>query len=283
MSSEIAYQLGYHPIKGLKGAPRGNLPGPAPRPVQLAMAQLVINEDYQRGVSDKGIKLILGMAAAWDWGAYKAPTVCPTDEPDIYEVVDGQHTAIAAATNGNIPFLPCLIHDLATLADKARGFIGINTRRIQLTALDIYSAQVAAQDPAAIDLECALVATGCRLLAHPRSEYRPGDTVAIKTLLALAGRGGQARVERVLRICLAVGSMPIASSLIKALDVVLPHAADADVDRKVVDYLILRGVFEEESHARVATPKGGRSYETFADRISSGIGLRQRLGLEKKK
>ena len=87
------------------------------------------DEEYQRELSSKSIRQIRKIAANWDWSAFKAPSVARTDDPDLYEVVDGQHTAIAAATNGNVGFLPCLLMDADTLAQQWFDLWGIGTMR----------------------------------------------------------------------------------------------------------------------------------------------------------
>lgn len=262
--------LGYHKIEALKPGVHGNDPGPAPEVLFLSVDQLVINEDYQRELSKPSRRLIRKIAANWDWGSYKAPSVCATEEDGVYEVVDGQHTAIGAATNGNIPFLPCLKGAAATLAAKAKGFLGINQNRIALTAAAVFNAQVAAQDEAAIAVEVAMSSVCCSLLhvPPPNGGWKVGDTMAVGTLMNLARARGQARVALVLKIAKDAHAAPISSALVKALDIALPLEPTPDAINRVTATLRGQGCGRLELICKSRTPHGRRVYEALADTIS---------------
>lgn len=253
----------------------GNEPGAAPEIAFLEPRQLVVNDDYQRDLSKSSLRQIRKMAAAWDWSSFKAPNVARTDDPDVFEVVDGQHTAIAAATNGNIPFLPCLISDAASLKEKAQGFLGINTNRLALTRDAIYNAQVAAQDESAIAVECAMSAAGVRLLAvpPPNGKYKVGDTMAVGSLLDLAKRRGGDHLTMLLKVIVSAQAAPVSATMLKALDVALPLHASEEVQNRVMVILRGQGVGRFEMIAKSRTPHGRRAYETLADMISDAAKL----------
>ncbi len=61
---------------------------------------LLVDERYQRGLSERSIKLIRKIVSEWDWRAFKPPVV--VDVGAGLEVIDGQHTAIGAATHGGM-------------------------------------------------------------------------------------------------------------------------------------------------------------------------------------
>jgi len=261
---------GYRPIVALDEKIAGNEPGPAPEIQFLEPRQLVVNEDYQRDLSKASIRQIRKMAAGWDWASFKAPSVARTDDPNVFEVVDGQHTAIAAASNGNIPFLPCLIMDAETLAQKASGFLGINQNRIALTPAAIYAAQVAAQDDDAIAVECAMSDAKVSLLAlpPPKGTFMVGDTMAIGTMLSIARSRGQARLTALLKIGVAARAAPVSSGLLKALDIAMPLEPTPEITNRVVAILGGQGVGRLEMIAKNRTPHGRRGYETLADMIA---------------
>lgn len=261
---------GFRKIAPLPDKIVGNEPGPAPEIAFLEPRQLVVNDDYQRDLSRSGIRQIKGMAANWDWSSFKAPNVARTEDPDVFEVVDGQHTAIAAASNGNIPFLPCLIMDAETVAQKAKGFIGINTNRLALTPVAIYTARVAAQEEDAIAVECAMSEAKVSLLALPPANgaYLPGDTQAIGSMIAIAKARGQARLTALLKVGVAARAAPLSSCLLKALDIALPLDASPDIVNRVVAILGGQGVSRFEMIAKNRTAHGRRTYETLADMIA---------------
>lgn len=261
---------GFRNIEPLAEGQVCNDPGPPPEILFLSPDQLVVNEDYQRDLSRASIRQIRNMAGAWDWCSFKAPNVARTDDPNIFEVVDGQHTAIAAATNGNVHFLPCLVMSAETLKEKATGFLGINRNRIALTKVAIYGAQVAAQDDTAIAVEAAMSRVGVNLLSMPPSKggFKVGDTMAVATLLEIAKRGGEDRLATILQIAKEAQAAPISSSVLKALDIALPPDPPVDMTNRVMTVLRGQGVNRLEMICKSRTPAGRRAFETFADTIS---------------
>lgn len=259
-----------------------NDPGDPPEFLLLRPDQLVVNEEYQRSLSKASLEMIKAAAHEFDWDSYKALNVAKTDHPDVYEVVDGQHTAIAAKTNGRVPFLPCLLQRGTTLRDKARGFLGINTKRIAMTPVSIFHAQVAAQDDAAIAVENAMSRAGAKLLpiAHmDRRKYAVGETIAVGTMMSVAKKNGDARLSIVLRVAVLAKAAPISSILIKALNEVVPLES-TEADRKaIVEALIKQGIGRLEVVSSADTEAGGRSFEVMADKIADAAGLpRMRRG-----
>lgn len=262
-----------------------NAPGGAPEILYLEPKQLVVNEDYQRTITKAGMRQIRKMARAWDWCAFKAPNVARTDQADIFEVVDGQHTAIAAVTNGSIPFLPCLVMTAETLQQKANGFLGINRDRIALTKTAIFFAQLAAQDEAAITVFTALSQADCKLLEVPPQfqQWKIGDTLAVGTLLDIAKKRGEARLIMLLKLLREAQAQPVSSMSLKALDLALPLNLTDEVRNRMMVTLRSQGVGRLEMIAKKRTPPGKRSYETLADTLSDLSKLPyQRMGFIKR-
>lgn len=249
---------------------RGNNPGPVPEVKFLSPEQLVINEEYQRDLSGTSILQIKKMATNFDWRSYKAITVAPTDEPGIYEVVDGQHTAIAAATNGNVPFLPAILMDAKTLEDKAGGFLGINRNRIALTPAAIYAAEVAAKDELAVCVEEALQETGAVILPlpKPKGKWKVGETIAIGAMKEIVRQYDQKRLVRVINILMEAQAAPITACLLKGVNLALPPYEMSDVDNRVMT------VIHTQTPARLEIIAAGRKvgkdqkFQTLADMLA---------------
>jgi len=70
--------------------------------------------------------------AGWDWAKFKAPVAVMTDAG--LELIDGQHTAIAAATHPEIATIPVMIVDVDKRAERAAAFIGHNRDRVAVDA-----------------------------------------------------------------------------------------------------------------------------------------------------
>ena len=69
--------------------------GAVPECVMVDPSALYVEEQYQRNLADKSIKLIRRMVRTWNW-AHMKPPICVRSGDKLF-VVDGQHTAIAAA------------------------------------------------------------------------------------------------------------------------------------------------------------------------------------------
>lgn len=272
------------PIVALSHVGKCNDPGLAPEVVHLTLSQLRVNDEYQRSLSKASLSRIRKMAKAWDWSSYKAVTVARTDDEAVFEIIDGQHTAMAAASNGSVHILPCLLVSAATLQEKARSFIGINTAKVGLTPANIYKGQVAAEDPVAVAVSKALEATGCRVVDLPpaKGQYAVGDTMAIGTLLMIAKARGGERLTTLLEMCKAAGCVPIGSKMVKALNLALPlepKAADA-AKAPLIRIVKGQGAARLEMIANARTGAGGRDYETLADMLAEMAKLPgMRLGL----
>jgi hypothetical protein len=261
----------YRKIVSIEGVGPCDDPGRAPEIIYPTLDQLVVNEEYQRGLSKASYRQIKRMAREWDWSSFKAPNIAKTDDPKVFEVIDGQHTAIAAASNGNIVIIPCLLVPAESLKQKAKSFLGINMAKIGLTSAAIYNAKLAAGDEVATTVQVALNAANCRLLAVPpqSGKYLIGDTMAVGTMGQIAKQKGGTRLKRLLTISKEAGGAPIPSMLLKALDLALPRDCDPAIAARVTQVLGGQGIGRLEIIARSRTPKGARAYETLADMIST--------------
>jgi hypothetical protein len=72
---------------------------------------LFVDPAYQRDVSERGLSQIRRMIESFDWAKFKPP-ICAYAETDgrtVLKVLDGQHTAIAAASNPFVSQIPVVI------------------------------------------------------------------------------------------------------------------------------------------------------------------------------
>ena len=180
---------------------------PPPKLAWLGLDQLVIDDSYQRGLSAASNALIRKLIGNWDWNCFKPLSVAPVGD-GLYEIVDGQHTALAAASHGSIETLPCLVLTAETREAKAAAFVGINADRIGLTPFALYRGRLAAGELEAVAVDAGVTAAGATLVERlqPNMEYAAGTVATVATLLQLARRGGKARVARLLRIAMGGAS-----------------------------------------------------------------------------
>ena len=208
--TDVTHSL--RPVRSLGDRPE-NMDAIANSPPEFAWVHidnLYVNESYQRELSQRSLRQIRKIAQFWDWAKVKSLSLAPS-EAGGYEIIDGQHTAIAAATRGDIPALPCLIQYGLSRADKAESFVGINTQKLQVTPQQVFWARVAAGDDDAIDLRDVVDASGGRILRYPPAQgrFQVGDIMALKALEVVFNHGGKAWVRRVVEICVAANMAPI--------------------------------------------------------------------------
>jgi hypothetical protein len=131
----------------LNGLEPGGTPRALPIFEWLDPGTLLIDDDYQRDSSERSLKLVRKIVNGWDWAKFKPP-VGVMVEAGI-ELIDGQHTAIGAATHPDIEKIPVMIVDVQEQAERASAFIGHNRDRVAVTASQLHIAAVAAGDPEA--------------------------------------------------------------------------------------------------------------------------------------
>ena len=87
----------------------------------VAPTDLLVDDAYQRGISPKSEALIRRIVRTWSWSKFKPP-VCARVDGRLH-VIDGQHTAIAAASHGGIQAIPVIVVAIPEMADRARAFV----------------------------------------------------------------------------------------------------------------------------------------------------------------
>lgn len=185
---------------------------------------LLVDDAYQRDLSRGSVELIRKIVRGWDWARFKPPVVAET--PSGLEVIDGQHTAIAAATHGGLGKIPVMVVRAAEVSDRARAFVGHNRDRLALSQVNIHYANVAAGDEDALTVQQVCDRAGVKLLRYPpgNGEFRPGDTLAIAAIRALVNRRGAMGARVVLQVLAGAHCAPVRADGIKAVDTLLYDA-----------------------------------------------------------
>lgn len=253
-------------------------PLPAPECVALAteppeltwvpISALRVDEAYQRGLSERSRRLINRIAADWNWHQVKALSVAPL-EGGLFEVIDGQHTATAAATRGDIERLPCLVTVDCRGTQRARAFVGINQQRLGMTSTQVFWAEIAGGVEEAEGILRAVEGGGGRILkAVPKDGYQVGQTMAVGALRAVYCAEGGDRLLQVVRVAVAAELAPLTANFIKALRIVLfsPEYKGEMTQAKIADAIRREGAEALDDAASL-------------DRIDSGLPLTQCLAV----
>ena len=215
------------PIAAMKfpGLIPGQVGKDVPEFIWIDPAKLLVDETYQRELSRKSLDLISRIITKWDWARMKPPVVALTD--DGYEVIDGQHTAIAAATHPGIKEIPVMVVGADDLSQRAAAFVGHNRDRIALSQIQIHYANVLAGDEDALTVQQVCERAGCTLVRYPpgnTSQFKPGDTIAIASIRGLVNRRGAMGARIVLQVLADAHCAPVRADAIKAVDTLLHDA-----------------------------------------------------------
>lgn len=213
------------PIKNLANlaAPIRNAP---PTMLWVKPAELWVDETYQRALSRKSMALLTKIVSAWNWTHYKCPVVVRDEASGRLDLVDGQHTAIAAATHPDIEQIPVMVVTADQVSDRARAFLAHNRDRIAVSALQLYHSSVVAKDSEAMEVERVCAAAGVRILrTQPPSAtgYQAGETTALGSIKGLIRKRGAEHAIFVLATLREAGRAPIRADEMKALSTAFEH------------------------------------------------------------
>ena len=204
----------------------GTPPTDRPELTWIDPAELVVDEAYQRDLSDKSVRLIRRIVENWDWRKFKPPVVAWTDAG--LEVLDGQHSATAAVCHPGIDTIPVVVVDATEQQDRASAFIGHNRDRIAVTAAQLQAAAVTAGDKDALATESACRLAQVRLLRIPPSNgrFQPRDTIAASQIAQTVRRRGIDKSAEILTVLALAEFAPIQASHIKAVEMILSDEAN---------------------------------------------------------
>lgn len=217
------------------------IPGVEPGPIEAISpqfelcgpAELYVDESYQRNLSEKSINLIRRIVAEWSWRAFKPPICVRVD--GLLHVIDGQHTAIAAATHPSISAIPVMVVPPGDRADRAVAFVRHNRDRIAVSPGQMHFALVAAGDETALTLQQICERAGARILKHPPpyARFKVGDVMCIGSLRTILARRFALGARRILSICVQGELAPVSAPALKAVEELLfgeHYAGQVDED-----------------------------------------------------
>lgn len=201
----------------------------SPSVENVAPTDLLVEPKYQRDLSGRSITLIRKIVTGWDWAKFKPPIVART-AAGLF-IIDGQHTAIAAATHSGISEIPVLIVGADEIEKRAESFVSHNRDRLVMSPLQVFHAEVTAGNQEAIDALEIIVGAGGNVprSTPPKGKAQPGDVVAVKELRKALKAKGRKIAERIMRIAVASDQTPIATTVILGLRYVLLEPRFAEI------------------------------------------------------
>jgi hypothetical protein len=225
------------PIPILTFPEHGDVAPVRPEFLWVHPSKLLVDESYQRTLSGNSTRLIRRIVKGWDWRRFKPPVVTASGYGETFAVIDGQHTACAAAAL-NIE-IPVMLVATDGIADQALSFVSHNTERTAVTPLQIHHARVAAGDEEALDVEAVCKRAGVTILRMPTSSYQVGDTMALASVQQLIRRYGVMKARQALEILVRAKMAPLTATMIKALGEVMFSAETAqEIDTERLELFI---------------------------------------------
>lgn len=193
--------------------------GAKPKLVWVAPTDLYVDATYQRGLSKQSLRLIRELVANFRWNRLKPPIV--VSDRDKWHIVDGQHTAIAAATV-KVPEIPVFVVEAKELVDRARAFVGHNTDRIVVSKINVYRALLAAGDPDAADVAAVCRRAGVTIREYSQvSAINVGDTKAVGLIYQFVKKRGVIKARATLETLVKAKLAPLGAAELRAADHIL--------------------------------------------------------------
>lgn len=157
-------------------------PGPAPVLNWIDIEKLVVDGEYQRGISRRGAANIALIAEHFDWSKF-APVIVAPVEGGLFAIVDGQHRTTAAMLRG-LTSVPCQIVQ-ADRAKQAAAYAAVNGNVTKTTYTQLFHAKIAAGDErtkivAAICLDASVNVIRTNTT---QSNMKVGQTSAVNALM----------------------------------------------------------------------------------------------------
>lgn len=193
------------------------LPDPGEVPVLdwIDKALITVDPLYQRPLDTERAATI---ARAFSWRSFGALVVVPSG--DGYHVTDGQHRLEAAKLHPKVTHVPAVIVQAETIQSEAGMFVDINKNRKNVSALELFFAELAAETGNAAETLAAARTAGIRIPKYP-GNYRSNDTVAVGVLQTLVSTYAGERVQMILTTVAAADFKPISAAQIKAVECLL--------------------------------------------------------------
>lgn len=247
---------------------------PVPDVRLVRPTDLQIESSYQRDLSGKSIKLIKKIVAGWDWAKFKPP-VCAESEVGLF-VIDGQHTAIAAATHPEIEKIPVMIVQAEAMERRADAFVAHNKDRLAMSAFQIFHAEVAAGDPVSVTVAAIADEVGAIIpRSQPMKGYaKAGQIVAIDGIKGFLRIDGAAMVRRVLNIAVKARLAPLSAMTARAIRMVCKDArfaAVAALDDSVIAAAVM-SIKNIDMAARIYASESGQGRDrACANMIAAAV------------
>lgn len=229
-------------------------PGEVPALDWLDKTLIDVDPTYQRSLDENRVQRIIDWFA---WDSFGAIVVASA-AGGRYHAIDGQHRLEAAKRHPMVSVVPAIIITTSGTAAEAENFVAINRDRKNVTPLDLYWAELAADDPEATTVAQVCERAGITIVRSTGGQTRAkvSETAAISAIRSLIDRRGAMRARQMLDVLAKAELKPIGAMQIKGVEVLLTDAEFADQLEPEAITEAIRGhalVIEDEANAFAAT------------------------------
>jgi len=217
-------------LEGLDAIPN-KISSVPPQTIEVRPEELWVDRRYQRShMSRKSINLIHKIVEGWDWTKFKPPVVT-RDSENRWIVIDGQHTAVAAATHPGIKTIPVMFVALKDVTEQAQSFIGHNLDRISVGQLELWHARKQAGDKLVLDAERIMRTHGVNVVRQIQGSahvWEANQTMATGVVLRILEKYGTAKFNQIVQFISKCGLSQIRSDHWKFATALLASSNEAD-------------------------------------------------------
>ncbi|MBY2918885.1 ParB N-terminal domain-containing protein [Rhizobium leguminosarum] len=173
-------------------------PGSAPILQWIDIANLVIDDSYQRELRRANWTSIRRIAANFRWAMFSPVFVSPV-EGGVFAIIDGQHRTHAAAMCG-FSQVPCQVVQM-TREEQASSFATVNGAVTKVTPYHLLKAGLAAGEDWATGADAIAAEAGCRLMTYfgSKDAKKPGQIYGVSSFLKIVDKRPRAAVIAALK------------------------------------------------------------------------------------
>lgn len=172
---------------------------------------------YQRPLDAMRVDSIL---RSFSWRSFGAIVLVPQAD-GRFHATDGQHRLEAAKLHPCVTHVPAVIVKAQDVHEEAGIFVDINKNRKNVSALELFFAQLTAGDDEAERILQVCQSAGVRIPKYAGKDCRPNDCVAITVIQSCIVKHGTAKTRQFLALLCKAQFAPISAGHLKAVELLL--------------------------------------------------------------
>lgn len=211
-----------------------------------------VDPSYQRALDVARVQRII---EGFAWDSFGAIVIAPAED-GRFHCIDGQHRLDAAKQHSKVTVVPAIIIAGRGAQIEADTFVTVNRNRKNISALDLYWAEIAAGDPDAQTVAQVCERAGIVMRRYTgNNNYAVGETLAIGAVRSLVDRRGALRARQIFEVLSKARLAPITATQIRAAELLLtdPEYCN-DIDAEGLTEAIAGKAPVLEDEAKVFAP-----------------------------